>query len=54
MKIFRFLFFVATVTALFGMVAIYGASLRKSLMGDYYEIMSAARRGVAEFSPIDD
>ena len=54
MKIFSFLFALCAAAALLGTVAIYGASLRKSLMGDYEEIMRTARGAVSDFSPIDD
>ena len=54
MKFFTVLFAIATAAALFGMAAIYGASLRKSLMGNYEAVMEAARGSAAEFSSIDE
>lgn len=52
MKIFNALFAICAAAALLGMVAIYGASLRKSLMGDYDKIMATARGAASDFSPI--
>ena len=53
-RFFFAVFLIFAAAAILMMLAIYSASLRKSLMGNYDDVMRRARANLADFSPIED